>query len=581
ARRIESQQPALNERLVCCVDLLETPNGPSVSRPFQKRLVREARQRMTGYRPWQAIDSGRLKHAFALAGSALFAFGCAWLIAPQSLSTALARIFTPLADLPPASGATLIVEDADRKVLRGSDVTFVVRTATPTAAALTLQLTNLDDGQRLAYSLRSEPTRPGEWRLTLNGYEHSFRYRVYGAGTWTREHRVEVIDRPRIVAWTAAVRPPAYLGAPETNAPTTGDQDALNITAVAGSLIDVSVETSGDAASGVIQLLAPRAKKLVVSERPERAWITDALPPGAASQGDWEWEIPEHLGRPAHTEPPAEGTHVHSFLNAATGFFVRPGENLFAWVYLSPEYPPRTVMLQWHDGQSWEHRAYWGEDLVEWGRAGSAGHRYMGPLPPVGQWVRLEAPAALVGLENRQLRGLSFTLHDGAALWHRAGSVPPAEIESRELRPVRAFPLTRTSAGRWRGTFPLEDDGYYRPELFNELGFANPAAPPARLTALEDRPPEIAIESPTTEVVLPDARPVSVVVSVRDDFGLADLTVRTRRDSASADSDAIAKAYQAAIRTDRATLSLDPASLGLEPGERLIWSVIARDRKGA
>ena len=34
----------------------------------------------------------------------------------------------------------------------------------------------------------------------------------------------------------------------------------------------------------------------------------------------------------------------------------------------------------------------------------------MGPLPAVGQWVRLEVPASQVGLENRTLTGMAFTL---------------------------------------------------------------------------------------------------------------------------------------------------------------------------
>jgi len=45
----------------------------------------------------------------------------------------------------------------------------------------------------------------------------------------------------------------------------------------------------------------------------------------------------------------------------------------------------------------------------------------MGPLPPTGQWVRLEVPAALVGLENRVLSGMAFTLFDGLATWDTAG----------------------------------------------------------------------------------------------------------------------------------------------------------------
>ncbi|HXT49902.1 MAG TPA: Calx-beta domain-containing protein, partial [Thermoanaerobaculia bacterium] len=45
----------------------------------------------------------------------------------------------------------------------------------------------------------------------------------------------------------------------------------------------------------------------------------------------------------------------------------------------------------------------------------------MGPLPPAGQWVRLEVPASIVGLENRTLNGMAFTLFGGKATWDHAG----------------------------------------------------------------------------------------------------------------------------------------------------------------
>ena len=55
-------------------------------------------------------------------------------------------------------------------------------------------------------------------------------------------------------------------------------------------------------------------------------------------------------------------------------------------------------MLQWNDG-NWEHRAYWGGNQIDWGQDGSASRKHRGDLPAAGQWVRLEVPAADVGLK--------------------------------------------------------------------------------------------------------------------------------------------------------------------------------------
>ena len=80
---------------------------------------------------------------------------------------------------------------------------------------------------------------------------------------------------------------------------------------------------------------------------------------------------------------------------------VQAGDKLFAYVYLDPASVPAEIMLQWYDG-NWEHRAYWGANLINWGTTGADSRRYMGPLPTAGQWVRLEVPASQVGLEERR-----------------------------------------------------------------------------------------------------------------------------------------------------------------------------------
>ena len=38
------------------------------------------------------------------------------------------------------------------------------------------------------------------------------------------------------------------------------------------------------------------------------------------------------------------------------------GEQLFAYVWLDPKNPPRQIMLQFNANNTWEHRAWWGEE---------------------------------------------------------------------------------------------------------------------------------------------------------------------------------------------------------------------------
>ncbi|MEX2559521.1 MAG: DUF1553 domain-containing protein, partial [Pirellulales bacterium] len=99
------------------------------------------------------------------------------------------------------------------------------------------------------------------------------------------------------------------------------------------------------------------------------------------------------------------------------------GDKLVAHVYLDPSDPPKTIMLQFNDG-SWEHRAFWGEDVIGFGTTGTPSRLAMGPLPEAGQWVRLEVEAAKVDLKpGAKINGWAFTQHDGTVFWDKAGIV--------------------------------------------------------------------------------------------------------------------------------------------------------------
>ena len=162
----------------------------------------------------------------------------------------------------------------------------------------------------------------------------------------------------------------------------------------------------------------------------ETVWVEDSVPTGAwtgADGGDsWNWisnNPTPFSGTLSHQSALVAGIHYHYFSGATATLPVNSGETLLTYVFLDPANPPREIMLQWFDGASWEHRAYWGgnlfggANLIPWGTDGTASRRPMGALPAAGQWVRLEVPANLVGLEGRTITGMNFILYDGQATW--------------------------------------------------------------------------------------------------------------------------------------------------------------------
>ncbi|HEX8131396.1 MAG TPA: hypothetical protein VF527_20015, partial [Pyrinomonadaceae bacterium] len=158
-------------------------------------------------------------------------------------------------------------------------------------------------------------------------------------------------------------------------------------------------------------------------------WVEDALPAGAqavvgGTNEAWNWTTssPSAVsGASSNRSPATAGQHQQVFQNATQTMAVGAGDNLVAFVYLDPANQPGEIMLQWNDGASWEHRAYWGVNYIQWGVDGTESRRRMGALPAVGKWVRLEVPAAAVGLAGQTVSGLALTLYGGRANWDRIG----------------------------------------------------------------------------------------------------------------------------------------------------------------
>ncbi|MGO9468880.1 MAG: PSD1 and planctomycete cytochrome C domain-containing protein [Isosphaeraceae bacterium] len=164
-----------------------------------------------------------------------------------------------------------------------------------------------------------------------------------------------------------------------------------------------------------------------VARRDDFVWVDDALPAGATGQGDGPWDF---VGKPDHPvysgrlawRTSASGLTQRFFDNAGHKLTVGEGDTLFAYVYIDPLQPPRELMLQWHTNGNWTHRAYWGQNRIDWGRNGTPERLRVGNLPSSGKWVRLEVPAARLRMKpGTQIDGWAFTQYDGTIYWDKAG----------------------------------------------------------------------------------------------------------------------------------------------------------------
>ena len=239
-------------------------------------------------------------------------------------------------------------------------------------------------------------------------------------------------------------------------------------------------------------------RSLLTSTEPaDFAWVDDAQSNGGKTEGTWKFatktEAPVFSKERARIQTAAPDQLVqHAFHNANRKVTLADGDKLFGYVWLDPENPPQTIMLQWNDG-SWEHRAFWGEDKIQYGEIGNdtPAHKPMGDLPESGKWVRLEVKPELVGLKaGSVLNGMAFTQFGGTAYWDVAGVVTTVGVMTRNshdgaiIHAIQVDPFVRTTNQRKQ----IED--YYRNIAPALDGIRN------QISDLEKRQNEIRSKSP-------------------------------------------------------------------------------------
>jgi hypothetical protein len=578
ARRIESHIPGIHNRLVSCIDLETKGTRSSVSPVFYRRLLTEALDRIRGFRPGMVLDYLSLRRSMLFALATTLSFILLWCLFSDRAARSMARIFRPFADLPPVSSVAYTVEPGDADVLREEPITFTIRTTSEAdPEELRLELYNNIGLPPHRYELQRDKHDSKLWKYTVDGtslgegYEDGFRYRVYGGGTWSLERTIRLVERPVLLSVNSAVYYPAYMGIPEPH-PT--PPQAVEVTGPEGGEIELRVEARGQVAEGEIQLLRPAMRPIARPNQVERVWFEDKLPFGATTEGAWSWERRD--GRPVHTEPQAIGTHRHWFQGDPVGHVVGAGDILFVYVRVSEQHPPETIMLQWHDGEGWEHGAYWGADRIREFKASTPARRFLGELPAAGKWVRLDVPAASVGLDGKTIRGMSFILSGGQCFWGRAGSV---QVEEPGFEVTKRFPLRPVEAGVWTGRFPLVGAGLFRAELRNQQGHPNKPMKELKYVALPDKPPQVLLERQSNETVLSQPAALPLAVKVFDDYGLAEVRVLVRDSEQAPYRGRVLQSYPTPKRDDNLVVSLTEGA-ELKQGAVLRYVIEAKDRKG-
>lgn len=186
----------------------------------------------------------------------------------------------------------------------------------------------------------------------------------------------------------------------------------------------------------------PKPETMIV----ENVWMDDEFPttghvfasPGAATQYVENLEGGSVFSGKRAVKRTDAGLAQDVWDQAKEPLMIPQGGNLFAYVWLDPANPPKSIMLQYHRS-GWQHRAVWGDyEAIQWGAANTTERVAMGPLPEVGKWVRLDIPVDKVGLNPGDgLTGFAMTQFGGTVYWDKvgvAGAINPTTDPQRSFQ---------------------------------------------------------------------------------------------------------------------------------------------------
>ncbi|MDB6165140.1 MAG: hypothetical protein JWQ83_280, partial [Lacunisphaera sp.] len=234
---------------------------------------------------------------------------------------------------------------------------------------------------------------------------------TYGANGTTGRHYMGPL--PAIGVWTRLEVPASAVGL-----------EGVTVSGMAFSNEDGGAEWSGTGHVGGTTPPPPPPP-------PANVWFDDDFPAGASAgsggAGAWAWMANSPApfsGAMALYAPASPGMHEQYFNFAWTPLALGADDSFFIQVYLDPANPPRELVISFC-ADNWEHRAYWGENLLNYAADGSPAQHRIGDLSAAGGWVRLEVPASAVGLGGQSVQGLSLTLYDGRAIFDQAGKSGP------------------------------------------------------------------------------------------------------------------------------------------------------------
>ncbi|MBX3436925.1 MAG: hypothetical protein KF861_05510 [Planctomycetaceae bacterium] len=219
AALVDAAHPSLGERMESAIELCDDsiPERHRGSMLMRRRLVEETirRSRTIDFR--QAAETSPALRWVGIGALTLLLLLAPFSLTREGYALLLARFVAPWRNLDRATNLYFHVENGDRTVARGSDVTItaeprwrVAKTALPTSAWLHWRTgEGAADARRMTFDADS-----GTFRVTIPHVLAAMDYEISAGSARTRTFHIDVVAPPTLSGLVLRGNPPAYSGRP-------------------------------------------------------------------------------------------------------------------------------------------------------------------------------------------------------------------------------------------------------------------------------------------------------------------------------------------------------------------------------
>lgn len=216
---VEETHPELRERLLSLVELEQSrAQGEAVGSDLMREmLVRQTLQFAKSNDFADVVVARRSQRRCWMGAIGLFALLLPLVFATNSYAVLISRFLNPWGNHERLQNLILTVDNAERIVGRGDDVTLIARPSWRFQEAELPEAVWIDwsNSQGVQQSRRVDWNEAeGAYAITIPRVEESFDYSVTSDQSRSRRYHIEVVDRPELKQFAANIVPPQYAGLP-------------------------------------------------------------------------------------------------------------------------------------------------------------------------------------------------------------------------------------------------------------------------------------------------------------------------------------------------------------------------------